>query len=127
MPLASASDLILAGVNDIVQALNDPTPGAVLAALNDGHVTALRQLTELLTGILPSGNNASATPTPAPPLRVDTPNQATIKPNASPTSDAPILRVDPTLKSLVPSPNDDLDTYHNSTGPQGKARRRRRK
>ena len=118
MPLASANDLILAGVTDIVQALSDPSPGTVLSALTDSHVTALRDLTALLSGIQSSGNNAPATPTPAPPLRVVTPKNATPQKSAA----AP-LRVVPTIES----PNDDIDTYDNTTGPAGKKRRRRRK
>ena len=130
MPIASSNDMILAGVTDILHTLNDPSPSAIVSALTDSHVTALRQLTSLLTGILQTGNNASATPPPTPPLRVVTPNHSTNKTPVSPLNETPpVLRVDPTLKVLVSASttNDDIDTYDNTTGPTGKSRRRRRK
>ena len=140
MPLASPTDLILAGVQDIVQALNDPAPATVFKNLNDSHVEALRQLTSLLTGItpsgnaavkepltpakslrvvstldpLPSGNNAPATPALTTPLRVVPQPSATVHVHAAP------------LKAASPDPN-AVDTYDNTTGPTGKKRRKRRK
>jgi hypothetical protein len=50
MPLASSNDLILAALTDITNALQHPSPAASLAPLAESHVTALQNLTELLTG-----------------------------------------------------------------------------
>jgi hypothetical protein len=51
MPIASSNDLILAGIHDIVDALEHPSSGSPLAPLATSHVAALRQLTEVLTGV----------------------------------------------------------------------------
>jgi hypothetical protein len=108
MPLASSTDLILAGIQDIVRALHNPTQGSPIAPLTDSHVQALQQLTTLLTGIVsPSATNKPQSNIPAraaspsvAPLRVLT----SLSPN-SPASPAPPLRVEPTL---IPPTEDDL-------------------
>ncbi|KAI2488787.1 hypothetical protein MHU86_25841 [Fragilaria crotonensis] len=51
MPLASSTDLILAGIGDILHALRNPTPGSPLAPLTDSHYDALTQLTSILTSL----------------------------------------------------------------------------
>ena len=51
MPPASSTDLILAGIQDIVQAIQVPFPGLPLAPLTDSRHAALRQLTKVLTSL----------------------------------------------------------------------------
>jgi hypothetical protein len=59
MPLASSNDLILAGLHDITQALQHPSPGSPLAPLTDSHVAALQQLNLLLTNVCPPHSAAA--------------------------------------------------------------------
>ncbi|KAI2496471.1 hypothetical protein MHU86_18012 [Fragilaria crotonensis] len=64
MPLASSTDLILAGIRDILHALRNPTPGSPLAPLTDSHYDALTQLTSILTSIAaPTRTLTNAPPT----------------------------------------------------------------
>jgi hypothetical protein len=63
MPLASSTDLIVAGIHNIVAALNNPSPGSALAPLSDSHVTVLHQLTTILTNIIHSEPNTISEPT----------------------------------------------------------------
>jgi len=90
LPLASSTDLILAGIQDIVHALNNPSPGSPLAPLTDGHVAALQNLTELLTNIVTPApvDLLPLLPGPAPPAPV------LIVPPAALPAPAPLLRVD---------------------------------
>ena len=87
MPLASSNDLIIAGIKDIVHALNNPSPGLPPAPLTDSHHNALTDLTNLLTSIV----NPDTKPSPAasgsllqrhdPPLRVtESPSDVTCLP-----------------------------------------------
>jgi hypothetical protein len=41
MPLASSTNLILAGINNIINVLNNPSPGSPSAPLSDSHVAKL--------------------------------------------------------------------------------------
>ena len=70
MPLASSTDLILAGIQDIVHALNNPSPGSPLAPLTDSHHDALVQLTTVLTSVARPPTTTSDVPLPDSPLRV---------------------------------------------------------
>jgi hypothetical protein len=116
MPIASSNDLILAGIQDIVSALQNPSPGSALAPLTDSHVEALLTLTEILTGVaratppIPTVNKPSdnipspplrveAVPAPAPALRVTNPIR--VPTLAEPS--APPLRVE-----NIPTPNRTL-------------------
>jgi hypothetical protein len=145
MPLASSTDLILAGINDIVNALNNPSPGSPLAPLSDSHVAKLQQLTTVLTNIiepLPPANLADINPAPLPdpveapncplpaiPLRVEHMPPLRV---AQTTPQSAMLTTDPTpprrLKCTVrfgplPPPHAS-NTFTNSTGPTGRKRRR---
>ena len=51
MPLASSNDLIIAGIQDIVHALQNPSANSPLPPLTDSHHNALVQLTELLAHV----------------------------------------------------------------------------
>jgi hypothetical protein len=51
MPLASSTDLILAGIANIHHALTHPSPGSALAPTTDSQVAALTHLTGLLTSL----------------------------------------------------------------------------
>jgi hypothetical protein len=86
MSIASSNDLILAGINDILEALRNPTLGSPIDPLTDSHVATLKILSELITGLIPVPkpllNPESA---PVSPLRVATPESA-----------PPLRRVDPT-------------------------------
>jgi hypothetical protein len=65
MPLASSKDLILDGIEDILNALHHPSAASPLAPLTDSHTTALHQLTTILTGL--STSTPTPIPTPVPP------------------------------------------------------------
>jgi hypothetical protein len=149
MPLASSNDLILAGIQDILQALRHPSPGSPLAPLTDSHHEALLQLSTILTSIarppaalptsLPDTPTVSA-PASDPPLRVDTNPPASAEPSL-PTSTIPIvapptntgdapLRVPKGIRKAVqfaPLPAPAGPTFANSTGARGKQRRRLRR
>ena len=75
MPIASSNDLILAGVQDILMALRNPTPGSPIDPLTDSHVATSKIVSELIPGLIipvpkPILDPVSA---PVPPLRVATP------------------------------------------------------
>ena len=139
MPLASSTDLIVAGIKDIHHALLHPSPGSPLAPLTDSHTKALRQLTEVLTSIAAPALNspphaAITNGTSAPPLRVG--------PSTSSSTIAPPLRVIPTTPpapivttvqsqrqvNFAPLPSTTmLDTFITSTGIQGNRNRKARR
>jgi hypothetical protein len=81
MPIASSTDLILAGIQDILHALRHPSPDSPLAPLGSNHVATLHLLAELVTGLAAPTNRSDAAaplrvaPKPGPdaPLRVATP------------------------------------------------------
>ena len=134
MPLASSNDLILAGIHDILQALQNPSPGSPLAPLTDSLHETLVQLTTILTNVAspetpiaptpepPSANGQSTRPDP--PLRV--PPLATTQSTPQPADAA--LRVRPgKAVAFAPLPPPTGATFHNSTGAIGKQRRRERR
>ena len=51
MPITSSNDLILAGIENILEALRNPTPGSPTGPLTDIHVSTLKILSELITGL----------------------------------------------------------------------------
>jgi hypothetical protein len=133
MPLASSTDLILAGINDIVHALNHPSPGSPLAPLTDSQVAALRQLTTVLTNLVaPTGTD------PSPPAPTSAPAALLRVPTSLPTQDTPPLNRPASLRVPIrPSPAAPrtvrfapLPVPHNSTtlststGPTGRRRRK---
>jgi hypothetical protein len=152
MPLASSTDLILAALHDITNALQNPSPGSPLAPVTDSHVAALKTMTDVLTGLCPDAPIATASPpmlvqppTNSPLLRVAAPPPAPSPPSVPPTpppQPAPLrsaLRVvgspKPTthvhfttpLTPQAPTPplsTDTEPTYANTTGPTGRRRRR---
>jgi hypothetical protein len=81
MPLASSTDLVMAGIQDIIQALQNPTANSPLAPRTDSQVQALQDLTSLLTGIIKQDSHD------APSLRVEdapaTLNETTTKQSSS--------------------------------------------
>jgi len=144
MPLASSTDLVMAGIKDIVHALQNPTANSPLAPRTDSQVKALLDLTQLLTNIASDTDDVSvldvpapkvAAPPTAPVLRVQIPTKpAPTPPIVTPT--APSLRVvAPPTSTIVPTPTAPTPptvpdvvpeaTYDNSTGAAGKNRRRR--
>ena len=154
MPLASSNDLILAGVHDILHALQHPSPGSPLAPLTDSHHEALVQLATLLTSLarppaaLPTMLTSTApTPDPAsdPLLRVVPSPIASPEPTLTadtsdpmappsltphPTGDHAPLRVPPSIRKAVqfaPLPAPTGPTFANSTGARGKQQRRLRR
>ena len=153
MPIASSTDLILAGIHDILQAIKSPSPGSPLAPITDSHNAALRQLSEILTSlatpdsptIAPSSSTPEEPNVPTPPasplvppiphadapLRVPT----LISPTSIPAPDLPLRVADaPIIASPPPSPRGvyfaplpatpNGTTFFNSTGSIGKRRRR---
>jgi hypothetical protein len=153
MPLASSKDLILAGMHDILHALQHPSPGSPLAPLTDSHHNVLVQLRSILTSVaspqLPPASartspTSSSIVSPVPiaippqadaPLRVDTTTHidaAPLRVDATASIDAAPLRV-PTLHrqavTFAPllTPTGGGATFANSTGAAGKERRRLRR
>ncbi|KAI2494253.1 hypothetical protein MHU86_20271 [Fragilaria crotonensis] len=149
MPLASSNDLILAGVQDIIHALQHPSPGSPLAPLTDSHHNTLVQLTKILTAVASDTRDPEPTPPPAatPPtalpttvvqlphspdasLRVDDVPVTTVVPTpVSALPDPTRLRVPPPVLSVkavtfAPVPAPPGATFANSTGAIGKQRRR---
>jgi hypothetical protein len=129
MPLASSTDLVMAGIQDIIQALQNPTANSPLAPRTDSQVQALQDLTSLLTGIIKQDNND------APSLRVDAPattlneTTTTTKQSSSMKTSvdnlAPALRVE--FKEPLTEPTvtphqvqvDEPAISENSTGAKG--------
>jgi hypothetical protein len=139
MPLASSTDLILAGIKDILHALHNPSPGSALAPLTDSHTAALHQLTTILTSVVqPPPSNDTCPPLRvvpihnpvAPPLRVaivPPPPQPALPP-VSPSTAVPANT--PTAKKLqfAPLPSTTIvATFNNSTGIRGRHRRQARR
>ena len=140
MPIASSNDLILAGISDIVHALQNPSPGSTLAPLTDSLHESLLQLTRVLTTAAQPAqtlftpadrtnvsNSVPAKPVVAP-LRVEPATvPIPIMPNVTSIPDAP-LRVAPTpgpkLVTFAPLPATASITFDNSTGTIGQRRRR---
>ena len=136
MPLASSTDLIMAGIKDIHHALLHPSPGSPLAPLTDSHTAALRQLTEVLTSI------AAPTPVSTPLLAItETTGAPSLRVDLAPTG-APPLRVAPATPpvpiittvntqrhvNFAPLPSTTmLDTFITSTGIQGNRKRKDRR
>ena len=153
MPLASSKDLILAGVHDILHALQHPSPGSPLAPLTDSHHNVLVQLRSILTSVAspqppPASARTSPTsssivspvpiaipPQPDAPLRVDTTTHidaAPLRVDATASIDAAPLRVPTPQRKAVtfaplPTPTGGGATFANSTGAAGKQRRRLRR
>ena len=101
MPLASSNDVILAGIQDIVHALQNPSP---LPPLIDNHHDALMQLTELLISVaappraisVPTDINLPAPSATPPAIIADSPPREDLTPVPAPL---PIATMpDPTLR-----------------------------
>jgi hypothetical protein len=138
MPLASSNDLILAGIQDIVHALQNPSPGSPLSPLTDGHHHALRELTNIITSLVPvAANNTSSDPpvtSPDPPLRVpnapvtNDPNPTGTRADLAPLRVSPHPSSHPKAVTFAPLPTPVTEsTFANSTGAKGKHRRRLRR
>ena len=93
MPIASSTELVLAGIRDIHHALTHPSPGSALAPTTDSDVAALNQLTALLTSI--------STPVPASPASVPLPPLLRV---AAARPSPPLPPVPTVLQVLPPSP-----------------------
>jgi hypothetical protein len=138
MPLASSNDLILAGIKDILHALNHPSPESSLAPLTDSHVDTLRQLSTVLTNIVeppsippvplrvPSLVPILAKTVPAAPTIVNTGDQLPI-PHRPSSLRVPTPGTMSTTKrvrfSPLPPPH-VTNTFSNITGPTGTRRRK---
>ena len=74
MPIASSNDLIFADVQDILEALRNPTPGSPIDPITDSHVKTLKLLSELITGLIATPKPLlGPVSVPVPPLQVATP------------------------------------------------------
>ena len=134
MPIASSNDLILAGIQDILQALKNPSPKSPIASLTDSHHNALTQLTTILTSLAQPTpapiNAATVEASPSTPSVVDTPLRVaeTAHPEHAiePPSNDTSLRVPPPPKGVTfaPLPATAKTTFANSTGATGSRRRR---
>lgn len=142
MPLASSTDLILAGIHDIITALNNPSPGSPLSQLSDSQVAALRQVTAILTNVAqPDTTKAEEPLTEKMPLTApDNNTTSTLKPaTAQRVGTKPLLALRSSLRVGVnpqqgkssnceplPSPQ-ETNSFTNSTGPTGTKRRRKKR
>jgi hypothetical protein len=131
MPLATSTDLILAGIQDILHALQHLSSSSPLAPLTDSHVAALRQLTTVLTNIVAPTELTTPEPAGAPisPLSVVLPPAPAPArpPNRQSSLRVPTSAPDPTPRTLrfapLPSPH-STTTFATSTGPTGRRRRK---
>jgi hypothetical protein len=131
MPIALSTDLILAGIQDILHALRHPSPALPLAPLGSNHVATLHFLAELVTGLAAPTNKPDAAaprrvaPKPGPdaPLRVATP---VVLPTIIPPADIPVLPMlaFPASPPVLPEPSLPPSTFENSTSPCGRRRQR---
>ena len=104
MLLTSSNDLIIAGINDVVHALQNPSPGSPLAPLNTSQVTALETLTAILTGVAAKPKTApSLRVETAPPLRVAT--EPPIQTAAKPDEDNSTQPAAPLRVAVTPAPS----------------------
>jgi hypothetical protein len=128
MPLAYTADLVLAGITDIQQALLKSPPGFHLPP---NHVSALKQLTEVLVFVTIPDHDIPSNLEPIAVLSVGDHHHTAF----SIKEDAPPLRVvifppllpGPTIVPpkvhFAPCPSETMQhTYHNSTGIQGQQR-----
>ena len=118
MPAASSTDIIRAGVNDIVQALQHPSPASPLNPVTPTESDALQQLTAILDNVLPDAVPAKPSPSPPPAKAV----------SFAPTPPASILRVPTTSKQTTKrrDPAADLRVLMNDNPQPGRAQRRNR-
>ena len=105
MPSASSVDMILNGIRDITNALQNPTPGSPLAPLTDSQTAALKTLMEVLHGVTAPGVATE----PAPPTEPDVPDAAPLRvPTPAPPAQpvvpdaAPVRVPTPAPVSIVP-------------------------
>jgi hypothetical protein len=133
MPLASSTDLILAGITDILAALKNPTPENSLAPLSPSAHDALIQLTALLTnqpatetGQQPATAPPLLAPTVAPPRRVTFAPNTRTGPSNNDQRAAPLRVTDTPFPITKETHHITIDepTYANSTGLKGRLRRR---
>lgn len=95
MPIASSTDIILAGINDIIEAVIAPPNSAPITPHTDSQVATLKQLKDILTNTSGTARtNTDESATSAPTLH---------KSDSAPTQDEPALRVEAEL-ILAPSP-----------------------
>jgi hypothetical protein len=119
MPNSSSNDMILAALQDIVHALQHPSPKSPIAPRTDSHVKALEHIVELLTNV--STEEDPLTPSlrvlpldppiisaeSAPLLRVPTPTDSDSPPNIIPFFDSEDLPPVPTYPPTSPTPIPD--------------------
>jgi hypothetical protein len=98
LPIASSTDLIAAGVRDILNALANPSPASSLAPLSPSEVQTLETLSEILLNRLP--------PVAAPPLTDPTVTAAPIPapPVTAPPVTAPPIEASPVAAPPAPDP-----------------------
>jgi len=107
MPTASSIDLVVAGIQGITNALQNPLANSPLAPLNDSQGTALQQLMVILQG---------TTKMNMPPLPVPASTVSALRVPLITTAPAAHLRVTPaTLLDMVGNPGDnpilDIDPH----------------
>jgi hypothetical protein len=110
MPIASSTDLILAGIQDILHALWHTSPASPLAPLGSNHVATLQLLAELVTCLAAPADKPDiagplrVAPKPGPDatLRVATP---VALPTIIPPAVIPVLPTPAPLASLCPTPS----------------------
>jgi len=141
MPTTNTNKLILAHLQDIQNALTNPTTGAPVTAIRTSHAEQLTTISNILSNIIQETNLTPTAQTPNKPLQLTpTPSphnnvqQANLIPDNDPsekaTDPAPVLRVPETVENK-PDPVSALRvpkktvTFANSTGPAAQNRCRR--
>jgi hypothetical protein len=120
MPNASSTDLVIAGIYDIVHALTNPSnKNSAFAPQMESKVQALRDITTLLS-------NIAAPPKPAPPLRME-PEETTVLPIEEPPCPPlvfPRCPQPPTPMSLIRTKTAPVRADANAASKTAKATRR---
>jgi len=118
MPSPTSTDYIIAGITDIVTALQNPTANSPLAPLSDSQTKSLQQVMDILHAVVPPIDAAvgpsidaidaiDATATAPPPvepptpLRVETPTPLRVEPTAPLRVELPIAQP---LRVKTPTP-----------------------
>lgn len=101
MPTATSTDLLFAGLRDVIHALNNPSNNSPLAPLTDSNVLQLKQLVSLLSRA--ADNHDTHAPQPQTSPTHSDPTEAPILPLPR-VDPAPLLRVEPAFPTPTVDP-----------------------
>ena len=131
MPIGSSTDLVIAGANDIIKALQHPSPGSALSPLEDSEVAVLHALADILLNRKPQ--DPASIPTVLPPATLPALQNAPQpqhqqQPEQNPQTNTPPPAEDHTapLLRVVPTPEPPV-TYADASAPKPRRSRRPKK